>query len=89
MILHLNGWQRLWIVVITVYAVFVGIFAYVETPTLNDVPSSTILIDRLPANYRDLLKGFIPIDGLQAEFPNGHVLRFRQGVTESQVSSVA
>jgi hypothetical protein len=89
MTIHLNGWRRLWLVVVVIYAAVVGVFAYVGTPTPNDVPSSTILIDRLPAEYRDLLKGFIPDDGLQAEFPNGHVLKFRQGVTKSQVSSVA
>lgn len=89
MALHLNGWRRLWIVVVAIYTCVVGAIAYVGMPTLNDVPSSTALIEKLPAEHRDLLKGFIPDNGLQAEFPNGHVLKFRQGVTESQVSLVA
>lgn len=64
-------------------------FCYVAYPTSKDVPALAVLVDMLPDEHRELLKGFIPDDGLKVQFPNGHVLAFKQGVTKAQTLSVA
>lgn len=87
--ISLNGWRRLWIVSAAAYAVALVLVAFVKFPSLSDIPAPAELTQKLPREYRELLHGLIPDDGLKAQFPNGHILNFRAGVTDSQVDSVA
>ena len=84
----LNGWRRLWIVAAVSWGLVVIVGAAVTWPPDYSVPAESALIERLPSEHRALLKGFIPDDGLQIEMPNGHVLKFHQGVTTDQATPV-
>lgn len=87
--MHLNGWRRLWIAVAGLWAVVVVAGALLTAPTARDVPNEDLLIERLSSEQQKFLKGFIPDDGPEIELQNGHVLEFKAGATQDQMSLVA
>ena len=93
---HLNGWQRLWVLVSVFYVVPVAIVAYLELPG-KDLSHSDAFYTQLSSASLEKLsisggKNRIvdPDDiGTERKMPNGHILQFRKGVTNEQVSMVA
>ena len=92
---HLNGWQRLWVLMSALYAVPVAVLAYAYFPS-SDVRHSDDFYKQMSAAslaklavYQENTKFIDPDDiEINAQLPNGHVLPFRKGVTEEQRGTV-
>jgi hypothetical protein len=93
--LRLNGWQRLWALIGVLYGVLVVGVCYFNFPRFESVTHQGGFYNQFSIEQRSLLAGngeFVKEQtetGQQVEFPNGHVMTFKPGVTEEQIGTVA
>src|SRR5713101_3981719 len=95
---QLNGWQRLWVVIVIVWACVVPMVGYTLWPVSGAVANTAVYGRMNPANVEHLFGEGLPIEDarpLEAEpaWPilkvDGHVLRFLGRVSESDKSRTA
>lgn len=97
MLTNLNGWQRLWVLTMTLGLIAAASIAIYTQPSIAEINNSSHLYELLKPEHRSLLslhdseRPSLTSEelGFQGEMPNGHVLVFRKGVTEEQTLPVA
>lgn len=94
--LVLNGWQRLWVLVSTLYLVPVVVVAVTTFPNPDHIAHQSSFEENLSPESRIKIaipdaKGIVWDDqvGLEVEMPNGHILQFKKGIKDEEAKTVA
>lgn len=92
MAIILNGWQRLWVVLSSIYLVVVVMFVAFNFPSPEGIENTSDLLKKLSPQSQALLlihdRGIIFPDEADIIMPNGALFRFKEGVSETQRSAV-
>jgi hypothetical protein len=92
--MKLNGWQRLWVFVCVLYLLVVVVVSAFVFPSWETVGNFDSMVARLHPEERALVvapgdSGTDSTGGTRIEFPGGHILVIRDGLTEAQQNAVA
>lgn len=93
MAITLNGWQRLWVVLSSIYLVVVVTVVAFNFPRPDGITHTPDLLKKLSPESQSLLicgeGGFCFPRDSDIKMPNGALLQFKEGVSEKQTSAVA
>ena len=92
MTLKLNGWQRLWILVSSIYLVIVCVYVVLDFPQPEGISHDQVFVKRLSPQSQIILvpKGKkdwqnAEDSGTDVDMPNGGRLSFKKGVPEKDM----
>ena len=96
MALKHNGWQRLWLLVSSIYFILVCVYVVIEFPQPKGLSHEKELVTRLSPQSKSFLvtedkEGwqFVGEVGTEVDIPNGSRLSFRKGVAEKDIAAVS
>ena len=88
-----NGWQRLWVLMSSLYLIIMCAYVVLQFPSPEKYSHNSELLKKLLEESRALLvpadkEGWTDVEnvGTDVEMPNGAILPFKQGVSETKMS---